>query len=173
MSLRRLLCAALLLAMPALAQPASSAAVAAQADTQASPPDLVLRDIRIECIPASRAKQLIGKHGCVSGKVSSVVTTRSGATHISLCPSHSKCSFHAVALARDRRAVGDLSSLRGKTVAVVGQVTHDHGHPQIIVRDREQIQVAAGNPPPQSDVDAANPASVSQPSSGGKRGHDR
>ena len=172
MNLRRLLCVLLLLAMPALAQPDSSAAVPSQSATPTTPPGSALSDMRVECVPASRARELIGKHGCVSGRVYFVTTSRSGATHVSLCPGHSKCSFHAVALPRDRRTVGDLTSLRGKLVAVVGPVTHYRGHPEIIVRDRQQIQVAAGNPPPQSEVDPATPASAPQSSSRGKHGHD-
>ncbi len=159
MNWRRLLCAALLLAMPAVAQPASSPAAAARSGAQTAPPSSALPDMQIACTPASRAAELIGKHGCVSGRVYQVTFSRRGATHLSLCPSHGKCRFHAVVLARDRRAVGDLSSLRGKIVAVVGQVTHYRGHPRIIVKDRQQIQIAPGNPPPPSDVDPANPAS--------------
>jgi hypothetical protein len=170
MILRRLLPVFLLLAMPALAQPESGAALPSQHGAPAPQPGSALSDLRVECVPASRARELIGKHGCVSGRVYSVTTSHSGATHVSLCPGHRKCSFHAVAPARDRRTVGDLTALRGKLVAVVGPVTHYRGHPQIIVRDRQQIQIAAGNPPPQSDVDQGNHASSSQSSSGAKHG---
>jgi hypothetical protein len=164
-----LLWAALLLAMPVLAQPAQVSAVPAQSGAQAEPPSSMLSEIRVQCTPASQAAELIGKHGCVSGRVFQVTTARGGATHVSLCPRRSKCSFRAVALARDRGAVGDLSSLGGNIVAVVGQVTQFHGHPQIIVRDRQQIQVAAGNPPLPSDIDPANPA-CTQSSGKGKHG---
>ena len=166
-----LLWAALLLAMPALAQPAQDAAVPAQSSAQAAPPDSMLPEIRVQCTAAAKASELIGKHGCVSGRVFQVVTSRGGATHVSLCPRRSKCSFHAVALARDRGAVGDLSLLGGKIVAVVGQITQYRSHPQILVRDRQQIQVAAGNPPLPSDIDAANPACAPS-SSKGKRGRE-
>jgi hypothetical protein len=159
-----LLWAALLLAMPALAQPAQDAAVPAQSGAQAAPPDSMLPEIRVQCTAAAKASELIGKHGCVSGRVFQVTT-------VSLCPRRSKCSFHAVALARDRGSVGDLSLLGGKIVAVVGQITQYRGHPQIIVRNRQQIQVAAGNPPLPSDIDAANPACAPS-SSKGKRGRE-
>jgi DNA/RNA endonuclease YhcR with UshA esterase domain len=60
-----------------------------------------------------------------------------------------------VAKARDNSSVGDISYLRGKIVAVVGDVTEYRGHPEIIVRDKEQIQVAASDTP--QEFDAAQP----------------
>jgi len=65
-----------------------------------------------------------------------------------------------VALARDRGTVGDLSDLRGKIVAVVGDVTDYRGHPQIRVKNREQLQVAAGEPPAEFDAAQASAKGV-------------
>jgi hypothetical protein len=162
--LRGLLCASLLLAIPALAQPDPAQAASAQPAASA---DATLPEMRVECTPASRASELIGKHGCVAGRVFSVTSTRRGDSHLSLCPSH-KCSFKAVTLARDRRSVGNLSYLRGKIVAVVGDVTEYRGHPRIIVRERQQLQVAASEAPPEFDAAQPRPAGKGFP--GGKRG---
>lgn len=129
----------------------------AQSAPQSVPKTQALPEIRVECTPAAHASELVGQHGCVAGRVSRVTYTRTGATHLSLCPARSngKCSFHAVALARDRDAVGDLSYLKGKIVAVIGDVKDYRGHPQIVVSNREQLQVAAGSPP--AEFDAAQP----------------
>jgi len=149
------LCVALLLVIPALAR--KSAAPTAPAQT-AQKPDSPPRDIQVECTSASSATQLIGKHGCVAGKVFRVTVRKSGNTHLSLCPSR-KCSFQAVVSGRNRASVGDLSYLRGKFVAVLGDVTQSRGgHPIIAVNDREQIRVAAGDPPPEFDAAQARPA---------------
>ena len=117
--------------------------------------------MRVECTPASRASELTGKHGCVAGRVFRVTTTKRGDTHLSLCPGRSRggatCSFHVVAKARDSGSVGDLGYLRGKIVAVVGDVTEYRDHPEIIVRDKEQLQVAAGEAPQEYDVTQRRP----------------
>ncbi len=134
--------------------------------------------IRIECAPASRASELIGKHGCVAGRVFRVTTRKTGNSHLYLCPSRSKCSFQAVAFARDRRKVGDLTYLHGKLIAVVGDVIDYRGHPEIVVKDIEQIRVAAGDPSPEFDAARPNPTvlapspAASAPAPGSRRSAD-
>lgn len=144
-----LLCAVLLIAVAAMAQTGPA--------QPASSSDTVLNEIRVNCTSARRASELVGQHGCVAGRVSRVTYTRTGAVHLSLCPvrSNGKCSFHAVSFARNRDAVGDLSYLKGKIVAVVGDVRDYRGHPRIVITDREQLQVAAGSPP--AEFDSARP----------------
>jgi hypothetical protein len=152
MMLRGLLCALLLLALPALAQAAPEQASSAQTAAEAS---AALAQMRIECTPAGHAAALIGKHGCVAGRVFRITTTRHGATHLSLCPSRRRCSFHVVVRARDGRSVGDLEYLHGKLIAVVGNVTQYRGHPRIVVTDKQQIQIAADQGSPEFDASRA------------------
>jgi hypothetical protein len=170
---RGLLCAALLLAISALAQPgpAQAASLPASQDSgaQTATPGATLQSMRIECTPASRAQELMGTHGCVAGRVFRATTTRRGDTHLSLCPGRRKCSFHAVVLARDRHAVGDLLYLRGKIVAIVGDVTEYRDHPVIVVRDKQQIQVTAGDTPPEFDAAQPRPMRKGFPRSGNSR----
>jgi hypothetical protein len=118
--------------------------------------------VREECLPASRASELIGKHGCVAGRVSRVTTPKNGSTHISLCPPRSDCSFHAVVLQRDHDNLGDLSYLHGKVVAFVGDITMYRDHPEIVVTNRQQVHVMGGDTPTQFDADKSKPASVGQ-----------
>lgn len=158
MNLRPLLCAALLLVTPALARQSAAPSAPAQPGTQAAQqPASELSNLQVECTPASAASQLIGKHACIAGKVYRVTVRKSGNTHLSLCPTR-KCSFQAVISGRSRASVGDLSYLRGKLVAVVGDVTQTRGgRPIIAVKDREQIRVAASAPPPEFDAAQARP----------------
>lgn len=175
MSLRRLFCAALLLAastvagqsVVATAQTAAVTALQSTAEpstqstgqTTTQRADSSFRELQVECTPASGAVAMIGKHGCVAGRVFRVNVGKNGNTHISLCSAR-KCSFQAVVSGHSRAAVGDLSHLHGKVVAVLGDVTESRGgHPIIIVKDRAQIRVTAGTPPPEFDAAQARPLS--------------
>jgi hypothetical protein len=179
MMLRGLLCTALLLATSAMAQLGAGQAAGAQPATvqpatvqsasdlpaasvqPMANTDAYLSPMHVECTPASRASELNGKHGCVAGKVFRVTTTKRGDTHLSLCPSRSRggaeCSFRVAAREQDRSSVGDLAYLRGKTIAVVGDVTEFRGHPQIIIHEKEQLQVAAGYAPQDFDASQRRP----------------
>jgi hypothetical protein len=175
MMLRGLLCTALLLAISAIAQSGSDQAASAQPATvrpasqqpaasvqPVADTDAPLSPMHVDCTPASRASELTGKHGCVSGKVFRITTTKRGDTHLSLCPSRGRggaeCWFRVAARGRDSSSVGDLAYLRGRTIAVVGDVTEFHGHPQIIIREKEQLQVAADEAPQEFDASQRRPA---------------
>jgi hypothetical protein len=147
---RLLFCAALLIAAASVAQAAQQG------------PQNELK--KVECLTAARGAELLGQHGCVAGRVYSATVAKNGNQHLSLCPPHQGCSFHAVVTRRDSAQVGDVTYLRGKVIALVGDVTDFRGHPRIVIRDRQQIHVAADNPPPEFD------ASQSKPSTKGNRG---
>jgi len=147
-----LFCVALLFAMPLVAQ-------------QGASPEAPITNMKVECLPASRGSELIGKHGCVAGRVFRISTLKGGAIHLSLCPPKKQCSFHAAVSERDRESVGDLYRLQGKFVAFVGDVIEYRNHPQLIVHSREQIHVTAGNPPPEFDSAQSKPNRQSTPAS--------
>jgi hypothetical protein len=175
MKLRGLLGTVLLLAIPAMAQPdavqaASEPPAAVQPAARVDATDreiqptttpAALTSLQVDCTPASRASELTGKHGCVAGRVFRISTTKHGDMHLSLCPSRNRgganCSFHVIAPARDSDKVGDLAYLRGKIIAVVGDVIDYRGHPEIIVRDKEQVQVAADEALPDFDAGQRRP----------------
>jgi hypothetical protein len=164
---RSLVCAALLLVIPTFAQQCMAAAAQQSAQPPAQPTqksDVPAPPLQIVCTSASQASKLIGKHACVAGRVFRITIRKTGNTHLSLCPSR-KCSFQAVVSTGDSAKVGDLAYLRGKIIAVVGDVTLTRaGHLVIRVRDRRQIRVAAGDAPP--EFDAARP----KPFVNGQRG---
>jgi hypothetical protein len=166
MKRRGLLGAALLLAGLALLLPSAAQAALAQPDeSSAQPADGVAGaeavaeqenpapqpPLRQDCVPAARASSLIGQHGCVAGTVYRITHTHHGNIRLYLCRSHRHCSFHATVHAADRETVGDLWDLRGKVVAIAGDVTKFHGAPEIVVQDRGQIRVAADETPPEFD----------------------
>jgi len=142
----RLLLAALLLS-----------AVAAQAGNNKQSSGQAVTDIKVDCVPASQAFDMIGQHGCVAGRVFRVTTGKNGNQHLTLCPPHSDCSFHVAVARRDLEKVGDLSYLRGKYVAFDGNIVNFRGRPRIVVRDREQIHVTAGSPGSEFDSQRARP----------------
>jgi hypothetical protein len=144
---RRVIFACLLLA----AAGTSASGKSAQSNAPA------VTDITVECVPASKASDLIGQNGCVAGRVFRVTTSKNGNQHLSLCPPRSGCSFHAALSRHDRNKVGDLSYLRGKYVAFNGNVVDFRGHPQIVIKDREQIHVTAGSPPSEFDPAQSRP----------------
>lgn len=153
--------AALLLSIPLIAQ--TGAGNAAPAQAVATP----IATLKVECLPASRASELIGKHGCVAGKVFRISTLKSGAVHLSLCPPKKHCSFHAAVSRRDRETVGDVYHLQGKFVAFVGEVIEYRNRPEIVVHARGQIHVTAGSPPQEFDSAQSKPNRQSTPT--GKR----
>jgi hypothetical protein len=108
-------------------------------------------DAKMECVPASRAAELMGQYGCVAGRVFRVTEAKNGNQHLTLCPPKSNCSFHAAVSKHDRDKVGDLSYLRGKYVAFDGNIVDFRGRPRIVVKAREQIHVTAGSPPSEFD----------------------
>ena len=166
MSLLWLSFIALLVTVPAFAQQDSVPARDVPRAEVVSKTEIPVHDMQVECTPASRASELIGSRGCVSGRVFRVTTSKSGATHIALCPRR-KCTFQAVVRPRDRNSVGDLSYLQGKFVGVLGGVVEFRGHPQILINDRQQIRAAAGDPPP--EFDAAQPRASNGQGLHGKR----
>jgi hypothetical protein len=165
-----LLCVALLLAIPTHGQqgtttPGAPAQPTTQLAERASDPASPATEIQVECLPASRASELIDKRGCIVGKVFRVRSQKNGNTRIALC---NECDFHALIQARDRDTVGDLSYLHGRFVAILGEVTNYRGEPQIVVTNRQQIRVAAGDPPP--EFDAAKGGLSGRSTSGRTRG---
>ena len=146
MSFHRLYIAALLLA--------ATCAQAGDKQTAAA------RELKVECVPASRATELNGQHGCIAGKVFRVAMSKNGNQHISLCPARSGCSFNAAISRHDHDKVGDVTYLRGKYVALVGNVMDFRGHPRMIIKDREQIHVTADNPP--GEFDPAQPRAAAR-----------
>jgi hypothetical protein len=158
-SLRWLLSTALLLALlPTHAQQSAPVPIQTQESSHSKP---VAKEVQVQCLPASRASELMDKHGCIAGRVFRVTSSKSGNTRIALCPNRNACKFHAVVFSRDRDNFGDLGYLHGRAIAILGDITEYRGGPQIVITSREQIKVVAVNPPPEFDAAKGTPSGKS------------
>ncbi|HVJ05797.1 MAG TPA: hypothetical protein VM578_09000 [Candidatus Saccharimonadales bacterium] len=167
MRLRGFIWAALLYAASAFGRQDSNPAAAAntvapQAPNAGSKAEMPITNVRVECVDPSRAFELIDKYGCIAGRVSRVSSQKNGNTHISLIQLHSDEKFRVVIFAEDRDKVGDLSYLHGRVVVFLGDVTSHRGQPELIVKNREQLRVTAGNPPPEFDASRTKGKSTGQ-----------
>ena len=140
--------------------PEQSSASVSQPESTASDntPDEPQQPARMDCAPAARAHTLVGKYGCVSGQVDRIVFTRKGNIRLYLCPKD-RCPFHATVYAEDAKKVGSLLHLRGRLVAIDGDVALYHGVPEIKITDRDQISGVAGG---LDEVDVASPGAVKE-----------
>jgi hypothetical protein len=110
----------------------------------------------LECAPAAQAAALANQQGCVAGRVYRITEGKTGVVRLGLCaPRTPDCDFQAVIHARDRDHVGNVSYLRGRYIAVTGIITIPRGHPQIRIREREQLHIAGSDTPTAFDADKA------------------
>lgn len=93
------------------------------------------------CALVADAASLLGKSGCVTGRVLRVYTSRAGNTFLDFCPDYRTCPFTSVVFAADRSKFGDLGALTGRQVEIHGLVEPYEGHVEIIVREPQQIRV--------------------------------
>ena len=93
------------------------------------------------CASIADAASLLGKSGCVTGRVLRVYTSRSGNTFLDFCPDYRTCPFTSVIFASDASKFGDLGVLVGKRVEIQGVVQAYEGRAEIIIRDPQQIRV--------------------------------
>jgi hypothetical protein len=92
------------------------------------------------CFDIAEAASLVGKQGCVRGRVLRVFTSRAGNTFLDFCPDYRSCPFASVVFSEDRSKFGELNSLRGRQVELRGEVTSYQGRAEIIIHDPEQIR---------------------------------
>ena len=93
------------------------------------------------CAPIADAASLLGKNGCVTGRVLRVYTSRAGNTFLDFCPDYRTCPFTSVVFVGDRGKFGDLGTLSGKQVEIHGFVQSYEDRAEIIIRDPQQIRV--------------------------------
>ena len=93
------------------------------------------------CAPVADAASLLGKSGCVTGRVLRVFTSRAGNTFLDFCPDYRTCPFTSVVFDSDRTKFGDLGALAGRQVEIRGAVVAYEGRAEIIIHDPKQIRV--------------------------------
>lgn len=90
-------------------------------------------------ILAGEAAGHIGETATVEGLATEVKVSRGGTTFVDIDGAYPSQTFTAVVFESDAAAVGDLSSLQGRTVDVTGTIRLYRGKPEIIVKSRSQI----------------------------------
>lgn len=94
------------------------------------------------CVDFTAASPLVGKTGCVTGRILRAYTSRNGNTFLDFCADYRSCPFTSVVFSEDRAKFGDLGVLKGRRVELRGLVTEYQGRAEIIIRDQEQIRMA-------------------------------
>lgn len=107
-----------------------------------------------ECIAPSEAKKHIGSTQCVRGTVLEVKETSRGTTFLDFCPDYRTCAFTVVVFRSDLKQVGDVRSLKGRTIEIKGTIRDYDGRAEIILRRPQQLgKDAALLPPLPKDYD--------------------
>jgi len=93
------------------------------------------------CLAIRDAGRHTGENTCVEGRVLRVFTSRSGSTFLDFCQDYRNCPFASVIFATDRSKFGNLGSLEGRNIEILGEITTYKGRAEIILRDPKQIRV--------------------------------
>ncbi len=93
------------------------------------------------CVDFQRAGEHTGENTCVSGRVLRVFTSRAGNSFLDFCSDYRQCPFTSVIFADHRRQFGNLATLEGRKVEIVGTITTYKGRAEIIIRDPRQIRI--------------------------------
>lgn len=94
------------------------------------------------CIGIQQAGLHTGENSCVEGRVLRVFTARSGSTFLDFCQDYHNCPFGSVIFAGDRSRFGNLGSLEGRKVQILGEITTYNGRAEIKIQDPKQIRLA-------------------------------
>jgi hypothetical protein len=96
--------------------------------------------VRAECVPFQDAKKLEGKPGCVTGKVLKVSQSQSGNGYLDFCENYRACPFTVFIPRSDAKNLGDLRQLEGQQVEIYGKIQDYNGRPEIILKDKRQLE---------------------------------
>ncbi len=105
-------------------------------------PDAPTVGIPPPCADIRNAGPLVGQSGCVAGLVLRVYSARTGNTFLDFCQDYRTCPFTSVIFASDKTKFGNLESLQGKRVEIRGDVVTYQDHPEIVIRDPQQVRSA-------------------------------
>ena len=94
------------------------------------------------CLSIRKAGLHTGENSCVAGRVLRVFTSRSGNTFLDFCEDYRTCPFTSVIFASDRSRFGNLGSLQGREVEILGAIKTYNGRAEIVVQDPKQIRLS-------------------------------
>ena len=95
---------------------------------------------RAQTIAPAEVKAHVGQTVTVQAAVSDVHTGRAGVTFIDIGGAYPDNAFAAVIFASDRTKFPNANDLKGKTVAISGEVVLYQNRPEIILKTAEQLK---------------------------------
>ena len=96
--------------------------------------------VRAQTIAPAEIKAHVGQTVTVQAAVSDVHTGRAGVTFIDIGGAYPDNDFAAVIFASDRAKFPNAGDLKGKTVAISGQVVLYQNRPEIILKTADQLK---------------------------------
>ncbi|HTC03908.1 MAG TPA: hypothetical protein VK749_10940 [Xanthobacteraceae bacterium] len=96
--------------------------------------------VRAQTIAPAEVKAHVGQTVTVQAAVSDVHTGRAGVTFIDIGGAYPDNDFAAVIFASDRAKFPNTGDLKGKTVAISGQVVLYQNRPEIILKTADQLK---------------------------------
>src|ERR1700689_5881312 len=95
---------------------------------------------RAQAIPPAEIKAHVGQTVTVQAAVSDVHIGRAGVTFIDIGGAYSDNAFAVVIFASDRAKFPNDSDLKGKTMAISGEVVLYQNRPEIILKTADQLK---------------------------------
>ena len=92
-----------------------------------------------ECVRIEEAAKHVGKEACVAGRVVKVNQSNRGNWYLDFCANYRECPFSVYIAEKDAKKLGDLKALEGQDVTIYGKVKEYNGRPEIVLRDKRQL----------------------------------
>jgi len=91
------------------------------------------------CLTIAEAQKHVGKTYCVSGTIVRVEEGSNGVTFLDFCADYRSCPFTVILFPGDRKNVGDVRLLQGRTVTIKGRIEEYDERAEIILRHPQQL----------------------------------
>jgi hypothetical protein len=93
-----------------------------------------------ECVPFEQLQSKKGDAVCITGKVVKVNQSQAGNWFLDFCENYRQCPFSVFIFEKDAAKLGDLRGLQGQQVTIYGRIREYNGKPELILRDRRQLE---------------------------------
>ena len=91
------------------------------------------------------AKNHIGEHATVTGRVVKVYKSKSGTVFFDYCTAYKKCPFGAIVFSSAAGNFDDITKYRGKIITITGDIKSYQGATEIVIDKQSQISTNTGN----------------------------
>jgi len=93
-----------------------------------------------ECVPLTELHAKKGDAVCITATVLKVNQSRAGNWFLDFCENYRQCPFSVFVSEKDAAGFGDLHRLQGQEVTIYGRIREYNGKPEIILRDKRQLE---------------------------------